>query len=95
MLLIYLAFGDRGLRRVLPTDPEVVAGLGLLVALIAGALGLVLDGMFLSAVAATGELPLVGRVKLTTVLVFDAGVYLVVVGLVGTAIRRLGGEARS
>lgn len=92
LLLIYLAFGDRGVRRALPTEPEVVVGLGLAIAFTAGALGLVVDGIFLSSLTAATEVPAIGTVKITSVLVFDAGVYLVVLGLIGTAIVRLGSE---
>ena len=94
ILLIYLAYGDRGVRRAVATEPEVIAGIGVGVAVGAGVLGLVIDGSFLAAVTASITLPLLGDIKLASVLVFDIGVYLVVVGLVATAILRLGTEAR-
>ncbi len=94
LLLIYLSFGDRGVRRALPVSPEVIAGAGLTLAFSAGALALVAGEAFLSAQKLTVDLPLLGDIKLTSVLAFDAGVYLVVLGLVGTAIVRLGGEVR-
>jgi multicomponent Na+:H+ antiporter subunit A len=95
LLLLYLAFGDRGVRRALPTEPEIIMGTGLAIAFAAGAFGLLVEGTFLDAVSASADLPLVGTVKITSVLVFDAGVYLVVLGLIGTAIVRLGGEVRT
>lgn len=95
LLLVYLAYGDRGVRRVLPTSPEIITGMGLGVAFLAGALGLLIDGAFLGALEAKTSLPLIGDVKVTSVLVFDMGVYLVVLGLIATAIVRLGGEERS
>jgi len=95
LLLIFLSLGDRGVKRALRLDPEVVLGLGLGTAVLAGLLGMVVDGTFLSALSAGIELPVVGGVKVTSVLAFDAGVYLVVVGLVGSALLRLGGEDRS
>ncbi len=94
LLLVYLAFGDRGVRRALPSDPEVIAGIGLVVAVGAGAIGLIAADGFLAGLSATTELPLIGTLKITTVLVFDAGVYLVVLGLIATGIVRLGGEHR-
>ena len=39
------------------------------------------------------DLPLLGTVKASTVLLFDIGVFLVVVGLVLTLLRTLGAEA--
>ncbi len=95
LLLVYLAYGDRGVRRVLPTPPEVITGVGLGIAFLAGAMGLLLGDVFLEAMEAKATIPLIGDVKITSVLVFDTGVYLVVVGLIATAIVRLGGEERS
>ena len=64
------------------------------VAFLAGAVGLLATGEFLTARSLSMALPLVGDVKLSSVLLFDVGVYLVVLGLVATATIRLGGEAR-
>lgn len=36
LLVVYLAFGDRGTRRALPIEPEIVVGIGLALALGAG-----------------------------------------------------------
>lgn len=94
LLLIYLAFGTNGVRRLLPSDPEVVTGVGLAVAVIAGVSGLVVEGDLLGALKVATTLPWIGEVKLTSVLVFDAGVYLVVLGLIATAIVHLGAEER-
>ncbi len=95
VLLIYLAYGHRGLRKALHVDPEVITGIGLTTAFAAGALGLVIGEQFLAALSASFTVPAIGVVKLTSVLVFDAGVYLVVVGLVATGILRLGEEEPS
>lgn len=95
LLLVYLAYGDRGVRSALRFDPEAVAGVGLLIAVVAGLAGLVLGDAFLESLSVSATVPWLGVVKLSTVLVFDVGVYLVVVGLVGASILRLGGEVRT
>lgn len=95
LLLVYLAYGDRGVRRALPTDPEIVVGIGLAVALLAGVFGLFGNDGFLTSLSASADVPVLGTVKVTSVLMFDVGVYLVVLGLVGTAIVQLGEEERS
>ena len=95
LLLVYLAFGDRGVRRALPVEPEIITGIGLGVAILAGIVGGLVEGTFLEAASWSTTLPLVGTLKVTTVLVFDAGVYLVVLGLIATGILRLGGEDRT
>jgi multicomponent Na+:H+ antiporter subunit B len=94
LLLVYLGYGDRGVRRILRVDPEAVAGFGLVIAVVAGLLGMVVGESFLEALFLETTVPGLGKVKLSSVLLFDTGVYLVVVGLVATGIVRLGGEER-
>lgn len=92
LLLVFLAFGARGLKRALPLDPEALTGIGLAAAILAGIVGLVFNDTFLTYTYASAELPLIGDVKISTLLLFDVGVYILVIGLVATAILRLGRE---
>ena len=69
-------------RRLLGVDPHVLMGGGLLMAAGAGVLGLVLDGVFLRGVWAQVALPAFGMVDIGTPLLFDAGVYALVMGVV-------------
>ena len=92
LLLMYLAFGSHGLRRMLPTGPERILGIGLALAVIAGLIGLFAEGTFLTYTYASFEAALLGEVKLSTLLVFDLGVFILVIGLVSTAILGLGSE---
>jgi multicomponent Na+:H+ antiporter subunit B len=92
LLLIYLAFGRRGLRRTLPVQPQTAMGVGILLALTAGTIGLVFDGTFLTYEYAQWSAPLIGDIKVSTLLLFDLGVYAVVVGLVTTGILELGSD---
>lgn len=92
LLVVFLAFGDRGVRRALPTEPEILTGIGLGLAILGGIIGWVFADAFLAYVFTELTFPLIGTVKVTSLLLFDAGVYILVVGLVVTAIVRLGGE---
>ncbi len=92
LLLLYLAFGIRGLRRVLPTDPEQIMGVGLALAILGGLIGLFFEGTFLTYTFASTDVPLIGEIKVSSLLVFDLGVYTLVVGLVATALLRIGSE---
>lgn len=92
LLLIYLAFGRRGLRRVLPVHPHTTMGVGILLAITAGVIGLVFGGVFLTYEYAQWSVPVIGDIKVSTLLLFDLGVYAVVVGLVTTAILELGSD---
>lgn len=94
LLVVFLAFGQRGLHRALPIDPQVVIGVGLLLAVAAGLIGLVVGNAFLEYTFGSSDVPLVGEVKLSSLLLFDLGVYVLVVGVVQTALQRLGSELR-
>lgn len=93
LLLVFLTFGAPGLDRVLPIDPEALTGLGLAMAIVAGLIGLFFEGTFLTYTYASVSAPLLGDIKVSSLLLFDLGVYALVVGLVATAVLRLGREA--
>jgi multisubunit Na+/H+ antiporter MnhB subunit len=90
LLLVSLAFGGRGVAVAFTREPERIVGYGLAIAVIAGVIGMIGSGTFLTAEYLSFEWPLVGTVKLSSVLLFDVGVYVLVVGLVATALERLG-----
>jgi multicomponent Na+:H+ antiporter subunit B len=92
LLLVFFSFGARGVRRAVPIDPDVAMGAGLSMAVLAGIIGAFFGGTFLTYTYASLTAPLVGEVKVSTLLLFDLGVYVLVVGLVATAILRLGSE---
>lgn len=68
-------------RRVLSVDPQTLIGGGLLLACGAGLLGLITGKPFLTGLWFEPEIPGLGSVPLSTVLVFDVGVFLVVLGI--------------
>jgi multicomponent Na+:H+ antiporter subunit A len=83
--LYLMAFGADGLRTLLPVPPRTLLSVGLLVAAASGALALVERLPYLTSRWTTlpfgpGGEPL----KLGTPLVFDVGVYLVVIGFILT-----------
>lgn len=92
-VLRYVAGGRAELRAALPIDPGLPLGLGVLLATGTGMVAWLLGGQFLESGVVELELPLLGELKLVSVLAFDLGVYLVVVGLVLTLLRTLGAEA--
>lgn len=94
LLVMFLAFGERGLRRALPVDSLTVMGTGLLLAVAAGLIGILSGDAFLAYTFRSFDLPLVGELKVSSLLLFDLGVYVLVIGVVETALQRLGGEAQ-
>ena len=92
-VLRYIAGGRGALREAVPVDPGIPIGAGLLLAAGTGCVALVLGGDFLESAQRTFDLPVLGELKLVSVLAFDTGVYLVVVGLVLGLLRTLGAAA--
>jgi multisubunit Na+/H+ antiporter MnhB subunit len=87
--LYAIAFGHRAARAMLRVEPVVLVGVGLAAAVASGLLAVVLGQPYL-----TGQwwiVPIGDGVdmKLSTPLVFDIGVYLVVVGTVLTMVLSL------
>ncbi len=74
-----LVFGEDEARRRLPLEPLRLAGVGLLLALLSGVPAALSGRPFLSGLWLDLALPAVG--KAGTPLMFDVGVYLVVVGI--------------
>ena len=78
--LLALTGGVAAARRALPARPEVLIGAGLLAALASGLVGLAAGRPFMTGLWGGVSLPVVG--KPGTPVLFDAGVYLTVVGVV-------------
>jgi multicomponent Na+:H+ antiporter subunit A len=93
LVLGYVAGGAARVRGFLGAEPEKLLGAGLLTAVAVGALGGLWGSAFLESALVEATLPLLGSVKASTALLFDIGVYLVVVGLTGAALTSLGAEA--
>jgi len=84
-VLYSIAYGVDAARRALLVKPSTLLGVGLLVALASGMPGVAQGRPFMSAVWTTvgsGS----GSVHLGTPMVFDAGVFLAVVGVVVTIV---------
>lgn len=81
-LAIYgMAMGEEAARRALRVHPVSIAGFGLALAALAGMVSIAFDVPFLTGLWAT--LPIGdGEVTLSTPMVFDIGVYLVVFGTI-------------
>ena len=75
LILYVLAEGTRALRDALHVDPRSIAFVGLATALLSGVAGLASGQPFFTALWIS-----IGGVKLGTPVLFDVGVYLVVLG---------------
>ncbi len=82
--LYAIAYDVATARRTLGIDSRTLIGLGLLVALTSGVIGLVAGQPFMTGLWSEYAVPLLGKVG--TPLLFDIGVYLVVIGVTLTII---------
>ncbi|MGX2992926.1 Na+/H+ antiporter subunit A [Streptomyces sp. JNUCC 64] len=85
----YLAGGRHELADAAPGHPGLLTGLGLLLSASVALLGLA-DGSVLHPLTYETRLPVLGHVHLGTPVLFDTGVYLLVLGVVLDIVRALG-----
>lgn len=88
----YLAGGRYELAAAAPVDAGFLLGLGLLILTGTGLAGLWLGGAVLRSGSHHGELPLIGDYHGASTVLFDTGVYLLVLGVVLDVLRSLGSE---
>ncbi|MGP3991440.1 Na+/H+ antiporter subunit A [Streptomyces sp. 3N207] len=88
----YLAGGRLELAAAAPVDAGFLLGLGLLIITGTGLGGLWLGGSVLAAGKVTGDFWLVGPFHAASPVLFDTGVYLLVLGVVLDVLRSLGSE---
>ena len=88
----YLAGGRYELGAAAPIDAGKVLGAGLLLAVGTATAPLIFGVNALSSSWFEADLPVLGHIEVVSSTVFDAGVYLVVIGLVLDVLRSLGAE---
>ena len=86
ILLMYMAYGEKTVNKVLPFNYRLLIIIGLAVAVLTGIGSFVFDVPFLSHTFTHVHVPIFGEIELATALFFDLGVYLTVVGVTVTII---------
>jgi len=81
-ILHALAQDVKSAREAIPLSPQSLISLGLMFALGSGLFGVFRGRPFLTGEWETYHLPVIGQLTLGTPLLFDAGVYFVVAGIV-------------
>ena len=76
----------------LPIANEAVLGVGVVLATATALVPVALGNAALEHHTWSYDLPVLGKVKWTSALVFDTGIYLVVLGVIGTLVEILGAE---
>ena len=90
--LRYLAGGREELEEALPVDPAKILGTGLLLSGAAAIIPMFMGYPPLTSGYIEPELPLIGPVTIPSALLFDAGVYAIVIGLAMHILHSLGGQ---
>lgn len=90
LVLLLLAFDMKTVTKILPIDFKILTGIGLLFSVGTGLGGLLFNVPFLTHAFSDVYLPLLGKTSLHTAVLFDIGVYLVVIGITMTIIQTIG-----
>lgn len=90
ILLAWAGGGTELVRRIVPLRSSALMGTGLLVSTLTALVPLLLDLGFLESGYVEFRVPAVGDVKLVSAVLFDIGVYLLVVGMSLGLVRALG-----
>ncbi|CAM4251106.1 Na(+)/H(+) antiporter subunit B [Lacicoccus alkaliphilus] len=80
ILVMYLVFGTKTMNAALPFNYPYMMSIGLLVAAGTGIISVAFGYPYLKQFFDYFQIPIFGEVELTTALIFDLGVYLLVVG---------------
>ncbi|MDY0394399.1 Na(+)/H(+) antiporter subunit B [Virgibacillus halophilus] len=89
-VLLFLAYDIETVKRALPFDFKKVAALGAFTAVATGLVSVVFHEPFLTMGHTVWTLPFFGKIEVGTVMIFESGVALTVVGVVVTIILSIG-----
>ncbi|MHA2789887.1 Na+/H+ antiporter subunit A [Corynebacterium sp. S7] len=92
LTLRYIAGGRAELDAALPLEPAKILGSGLIISSIAAVWPMFLGRPPLTSDYATMTLPLIGEITIPSALLFDLGVYLIVIGLIMHILTSMGGQ---
>ncbi|WJY98327.1 Na+/H+ antiporter subunit A [Corynebacterium fournieri] len=90
LTLRYLAGGRREAEETLPVHPGKVMGIGVMFTTAAAVAPMFVGAPPLTSSYAEFNVPLIGEVTVPSALVFDAGVYIIVVGLIMSVLTSMG-----
>ncbi|MBM7599542.1 multicomponent Na+:H+ antiporter subunit B [Virgibacillus halotolerans] len=91
--LLLLAYDLRTVQQLLPFNFMIVVAIGLLLSIGMASGSIIFNVPFFTHAFDDFYLPLFGATSLHTAMIFDAGVYLVVIGAAMTIIQAIGGDS--
>ncbi|HIV73625.1 MAG TPA: Na(+)/H(+) antiporter subunit B [Candidatus Pseudogracilibacillus intestinigallinarum] len=95
VLLMFMAYGEEQVNKIIRINYIQFIPLGLLVAILTGLGSLLFNVPFLTHTFGTFTIPLVGEVELATAMLFDLGVYFTVFGSTMTIILTIASDRGS
>lgn len=81
LLLLYVSFDMKTMKKVLPFNYSAIIAVGLLLAIFTGLNSMLFGDPFLTQYFEYYNVPILGEIELTTALPFDLGIYLVVIAV--------------
>lgn len=93
IVLLLLAFDLKTVKKALPFNFTIMTAIGLVLAIGTASFPIFFNEPFFTHAFGDFVLPLFGETSLHTAMIFDAGVYLVVVGSAITMIETIGGDS--
>ena len=86
VVLLYMAYGQEYVNKILPINFRTLIPIGLIIALLTGVGAFLFQAPFLTQTFGHAHFPFFGDVELATAMLFDIGVYLTVLGTTVTII---------
>ncbi|PPA70001.1 Na(+)/H(+) antiporter subunit B [Jeotgalibacillus proteolyticus] len=90
LVLLLLSYDIKTMNKILPFDYKRMTAIGLLIAVLTAAGALLFNVPFFTHAYDYFDIPLLGETSLHTAVLFDIGVYLVVIGITMTIIQTIG-----
>jgi multicomponent Na+:H+ antiporter subunit B len=90
IVLLLITYDIYTVSKILPVNYRILTAIGLLFAIGTSAGSLIFDVPFLTHAFGDVQLPILGELSLHTAMLFDLGVYFVVVGVTMTIIQTIG-----
>lgn len=86
IVLMYMAYGEKVVKKIIPINFQFFIPLGLLIATLTGLGALLFNVPFLTHTFGVFHIPFIGEIELATAMLFDLGVYFTVFGSMMTII---------
>ncbi|CAG9620982.1 Na(+)/H(+) antiporter subunit B [Sutcliffiella rhizosphaerae] len=86
LILMYLVFDVKSIRKMVSINFEAFIGIGLIITIVTGLIGVLNGEAYLTQYFDYFQLPILGKTELSTAVLFDLGIYFVVVSIALTII---------